>query len=247
MNGTTPRNFNCKNEELPVICGFVAQNLKRDLAGFTAYSPMFDDAYLTAYEAKIAAVEELVQPKSETIEQKVITEHIYATLEGLFSPINYVEGYLDLAGKDIPISSSDFGLVQLRKSCRVRDVENVLNLLRTVDTNIKKYNAPLTAKGLTAELAAKFAEAGTLLADDKSKKYAITSNRAALVQNNLGQLNDLNDQMTEICKIGKILYKLTDPAKLKDYTFSQLMKQVRRVDKPEENKPQEQTDESSNP
>lgn len=237
MNGNALRSYNCKNEELSVICGFSAQNLRRDLSDFTGYSPMFNEAYLTAYEAKIAAVEELVQPKSEIVEQKIITERIYSTLDGLFSPINYVEGYVDLAGKTIPISAADFGLVQLRKSARSHDVESALNLLRTVTGNLKKYKVALTAKGLTEELTDKFSGAATSLADDKNKKYALTSNRAALVQTNVDLLNDLYDQLTEICKIGKILYKTTDKAKLNDYTFSHLLKQVRRVDKPEEDKP----------
>jgi hypothetical protein len=53
-----------------------------------------------------------------------------------------------------------------------------------------------------------------------------------MVQKNLGQLNDLNDQLSEICKIGKILYKQTDHAKLNDYTVSQMIKQVARTVKP---------------
>jgi len=59
----------------------------------------------------------------------------------------------------------------------------------------------------------------------------------ALVLNNLVLLNGLYEQLTEICAIGKVLYKQTDRAKLNDYTFSYLMKQVRRVEKPEEPKP----------
>lgn len=239
MNGNPPRNYNCKDEELPVICGFVALSLKRDLEEFTSFSPMFTEAYVTGFEAKIDAAEELVQPKSETIELKVITERIYATLDGLISPINRVEGYLELAGKEIPISSADFGLVQLRKSARVRDVENVLKLLRTVEANINKYKEALSVKGLTDELTSRFGEAGDSLAEDKNQKYSLISNRTALVQNNLGQLNELNDQLTEICKIGKVLYKQTDKAKLKDYTFTQLRKQVRRTEKTEPEKPVE--------
>ena len=34
-----PRNFNCKDEELPVISRFVAFSVKRDLDDFLAYSP----------------------------------------------------------------------------------------------------------------------------------------------------------------------------------------------------------------
>lgn len=53
----------------------------------------------------------------------------------------------------------------------------------------------------------------------------------------MSQLNELNAQLAEICNIGKILFKQTDKAKLKDYTFAQLMKKVRRTEKPEEPKP----------
>jgi hypothetical protein len=244
MSTIPPRNYNCKDEELPIICGFVAFSLKRDLADFTAYSPMLNEAYVTAYEAKIVVVQELVEPKSETTELKLITEQMYSTLDGLISPINYLNGYIDLAGKAIPISATDFGLTGLRKSVKSRDVENVLKLLLTVSGNIDKYRNELTAKGLTAAVILKFTEAKTLLTDGRQKKYELISNRSAIVQNNLNLLNELYEQMTEICKIGKILYKQTDASKLKDYTFAHLLKQVRRVEKPkEEEKPEEQTQE----
>jgi len=45
----------------------------------------------------------------------------------------------------------------------------------------------------------------------------------------LGLLNDLYDQLSEILRIGKILYQQSDPAKLKDYTFTELVKQVRKT------------------
>jgi hypothetical protein len=115
-------------------------------------------------------------------------------------------------------------------------VESVLPLLLTIDSNITKYYDQLTAKGLTEPLKTKFLDARTALADDKNKRYTLVSSRAALVQNNMGMLNALHAQMVEICDIGKILFKQTDKAKLKDYTFAQLMKQVRRVNKPEEDK-----------
>jgi len=234
MNSISPRSYSCKDEELPVVCGFAAISLNRDLNDFTAFSPKFNAAYVSDYKSKIERIQDLVQPKSETVELKLITERMYATLDSLIAPLNYVDGYLKLAGKTVPISAADFGLTQLRKSIRSRDVENVLQLIHTVETNLAKYNAQLSVVGLTDTTSNKFPEAGSLLSIDKNKKYELVSNRMALVQNNLGALNELNDQLTEICNIGKILYKQTDKAKLKDYTFTQLMKQVRRNGKVEE-------------
>jgi hypothetical protein len=37
--------------------------------------------------------------------------------------MNYLSGYLNLAGSEVPVSSDDFGLLQLLKSARSRDVE----------------------------------------------------------------------------------------------------------------------------
>ncbi len=222
------RSFDCKNEELPVVCRFGAISLERDLKDFTTYSSTFDGPYLAAFKTRIEIVQELIQPNSETVALKVITDRIYQTLDGLISPINYLEGYLKLAGRQVPVSSADFGLVQLRRRVRARDLEGVLKQLHTVGENIKKYKKELMAKGLTEPLIARFTEAVQLLTDDKDKSYSLVSNRAAIVQSNMGLLNDLKNQLTEICGIGKILYKQTDQAKLKDYTFTQMMKQVRR-------------------
>jgi len=237
MNGITPRSFNCKNEELPVISGFVATSLERDQSFFTSYSPVFDTAFTDGFKAKITAVEELINPTSETLALKLINEHSYSIMDGLIGSINHLEGYIALAGKKVPVSSTDFGLTMLRKSARSRDVENVLTQLRTVNSNIAKYLNELKEKGLTDALATNFTDAVTLLTNDKKEGYKLISNRAALVQNNMGMLNDLNDQMVSICDIGKILFKQTDKAKLKDYTFAQLLKKVRRTEKPEGTKP----------
>ena len=227
MKVTVNRSFDCKNEELPVVCGFGAASLARDLGDFTAYSPLFNAAYLAAFKSKIDVVAELVQPESETLELKLLTERIYQTLDGLIAPINHLDGYLKLAGKDVPVSADDFGLVQLRKSIRSRDVENVLTLLHKVEGNIRKFKKALTTKGLTEELITRFTVAAKQLSEDKTRKYTVVSNRAAMVQKNLGLLNDLYDQFIEVCRIGKILYKQTDPAKLKDYTLARMMNQVR--------------------
>ena len=224
-------NFDFKEEELPIVCGFAANSLARDLSDFSTFSPRFDSHYLSVLESKIEVVKELVRPRTETVEQQVITERMYQMLDNLIFPINYLEGYLKLAGNQVPISPADFGLVQLRKSVRLRDVESVLQLLEMVEGNIRKYKMDLMAQGLSAALIARFTVIGKLLDEDMDKKFALVSQRYANVQKNKGLLKDLHDQLTEICHIGKLLYRQTNGAKLKDYNFSQLMYQARRSGK----------------
>lgn len=224
-------NFDFKEEELPVLCRFAANHLARDLSDFTAYSPWFDAHYLADLESRIEVVKELVRPDSETVEQQVITERMYQMLDNLIFPINYLEGYLKLAGNQVPISPADFGLVQLRKSVRQRDVESVLMLLQIVDENIKKYKNDLMTKGLSAALIARFTVISKLLDEDMDKKFALVSQRYANVQKNRGLLKELYDQLNEICSVGKILYRSANESKLKDYILSRMICQVRRIGK----------------
>jgi len=228
---TINRMYNCKDEELPVICKFSAFSFKRDVTDFTTYSQKFVDPYVIGYDAKIAVVSELVEPKSETVALKTITDRLYNTMNGLIDPINKLTGYIELAEDTIKISPVDFGLSELRKGIIAKDAESVIKSLHTINVNVIKYNDILTQQGFTAELGAKFTAAIVSVADDKQKQYEITSHRKGLVQNNLSLLNDLYKQLKQILRVGKILYRHKDAAKLKDYTFSELKKNVRKTAK----------------
>ena len=223
------RNYNCKDEELPTIGNKVLFSLKRDQADFISYSHKFENDYVTAFEAKIQVVFDLVEPKSETVQLKIITDSVYTTMDGLIDPINRVSGYMTLGKLNKIISETDFGLTQLRKSIKGRDGENVIKCLHTVNLNLEKFKTELQAQGLSAELVAKFSTAATLITDGKQKQYEIVSNRKLIVQSNLGICNDLYDQISEILSIGKILYKATDAVKLQEYTFSELKKTAKKT------------------
>jgi len=146
----------------------------------------------------------LVEPKSETVQLKIITGAVYTAMDGLIEPINRVSGYMTLGKLNKTISEADFGLTQLRKSIKGHDGENVIKcLLHTVNLNLMKFKTELEAQGLSAELVTKFSAAATLITDGKQKQYEIVSNRKITVQSNLGVCNDLYDQISEIFSIGK--------------------------------------------
>jgi hypothetical protein len=227
----TSRSYNCKDEELPVLCRFVLSGLKRDLADFTAFSPKFSETYCTNFETKIIAIEDLVSPKSETAEKKKITDRLLASMNSLLDPINRLSGYLDMAGDTIQISKVDFGLTDLRKGINTRDPEKVINRLKEVIQNIAKYKDPLVAQGLTDRMIDSLNTSYISISNDRQTQYSILTNRKAMVQSHIGMLNDLFAQMQEILNIGKILYKQTDAVKKQEYIFSELKKKVRRITK----------------
>ncbi len=231
MNLNTNRSYNCKDEELPVILRLSLISLKRDLAEFTTYSPKFSGTYLDNYESEIAKVEELLSPAAETAEMKKITDRLHAGMDVLLNHVKHLEGYLKMAGSSINLSSADFGLSLLRKGINHTDPEKVIDSLKDLNKNVAKYKTALAEQGLTDAFQAKLVEDYTLLNADRQLQYQILTNRKALVQSNVGTLNDLYDRLMEILRTGKILYQGKDPVKLQEYTFSELQKRVRRSSK----------------
>lgn len=233
MKTVSLRDYGCKDEELPTLCKFAAFSVSRDLADFSAYSPKFNPIYVKDFETTIAAAAEVIEPESETAEQKAITNRIKSTLDGLLDASNRLTGYLDLAKGKLNMTPTDFGIKHLRKSIASRDSEGAINSLHLINGSIAKYKEILSEQGLKEDLIAKFANAATSIASDKQKQYEMITHRKGIVHNNLSLLNGLYKQLTEILKTGKILYKSTDPVKRQEYTFTDMKKRVRRVAKPD--------------
>jgi len=223
------RKYKCKDGDLPVICNIAADSLESDLADFSAYSPKFTQVFLIDFRNYIEKVFEIVLPQAEIQLQKVITERMNGTLDNMTDAANRLSGYIKFSHTD----HTDFGLTLLRKAIKDGDAAGGINSLQTVIANIAHFKEALVQQGLTEELIAVFVTARKSLKEDKSKQTKIFNNRKRIVHSNLGLLNGLFDQLTEILTAGKILYKTTEPAKLQEYTFEGLKKRVRWASKPE--------------
>jgi hypothetical protein len=227
MEKENARNYKCKDEELPVVCRNASLYLRRDSADFFAFSPVFNDDYLNAFDAKINLVDELVSPKTETDELKKITKRLYLTMDSLLDPIAKIRGYLRMAKDATGMSAKDFGLTSLSQKIAARDAEGVRQNLLLVVSFLKKYREQLVAVGLNEAVIEQFAAAVPSITEDNKRQFEIVNKRKTIVQKNLKTLNDLYKQLTDVLSIGKSLYKNTDPAKAKEYVFGSLMKTVR--------------------
>jgi len=225
------RLYNCKDEELLPIGKFTVFSLKRDLTEFTAFSPKFNDEYVSETEAKISAVENLLAPQAETLAKSLISNRMNVSISGLLKPLNSLEVYLKLTAKSLGITVAGFGISALRTAVNARDPEAVVNKLRVVLANINTYKAALTEVGLSDELITGLETTLTAVETDRQQQYQILTKRKSLVQSNHTVLNDLYLRVTEIEALGKALYKGSDPVKLSEYTFTELLKKVRQVAK----------------
>lgn len=235
------RLYNCKDEELPMVGTLVCSSLETDLPDFTKYSSGFDANYVAGMKQKITLVNELIAPEEETVVRKVITSRIYATMSNLTDPVNRLEGYVTLAHDALQMSPADFGISKLRQGIKSRDVGDVLDALHLISDHIIRYKEPLVQKGLTEEIIASFINSSTSLSSDKTEQYRILNNRKAIVQNNIATLNNLYEHITEVMKIGKILFK-NDAVKMQQYTFSTVLKSVHHNTKGNSNNDNQSTD-----
>jgi hypothetical protein len=224
----TNRQYSCKNEELLPISKFTLFSLKRDIAEFTAFSNQFNEQYVIDLEAVIKQVESVIEPEADTLALKLLTQKNEQYFLDLQKELLIIEGYLKLAKKEIKITPSAFGLTSLRKSYYKHDLEAVLNGIKIVTANVQTYSATLEAKGMPVTLIKTMQDIHVAIAENKQKQFEIRTGRADLVQNNQQVLNNLYFRLSEIYTIGKVLYKTSNPAKYNDYTFTKLLKKVRR-------------------
>ncbi|MDR1581768.1 MAG: hypothetical protein LBS55_00670 [Prevotellaceae bacterium] len=227
MKTSETRNYNCKDEELPTICRNALFCLKRDLADFAAFSPVFSEDYVNTFTDKINRIDELVLPKTETDELKKITKRLYLTMDNLLEPIAKIRGYLFLAKDTVGTSAKDFGLSVLNRKIANRDSEGVRQNLLIVNSFLEKYREQLVAVGFSDAIIEQFNVAVSSITDDNQLQFNIVSKRKIIVQDNISALNDLYAQLMNILNIGKSLYKNTNPLKSKEYTYNSLKKSVR--------------------
>lgn len=227
MNSINVRSYPCKDEELPVICRYSVLNFKRDHPEFSAFSPKFNAEYIAAYEVKIAEAQELVAPEAERAESKKISARMGVTMSELQKDLKSLEVYIDMANGSINLSAADFGLSDLRKGIAKTDPEQVIDRLKDLNQKVVKYKVQLAEQGFSDALQEKLTSAYASLNADRQLQYQTIANRQALVQSNIGTLNALYNQLKLILKTGKALFP-NDPLKVKEYTFSELKKRVRR-------------------
>ena len=232
MNIQNQRNYNCKNEELPVMGRFLLFSLRNDLPVFTNFSPKYNDEYVVNFEQLILNTTEVVEPRSEILLQKEITAAIFSTLAGLIEPANKLKVYLRLANGDVNLSNVAFGLVELRKCINGNNAEGALKILNVIQGNLAKYRERLMAHGLTDELIALFDSAAKSVAANKQKQYELFLNRKKIVENNLNLFNGLYKEICDILAVGKAIFQNAGITKRQEYTFTDLKKRVRVASKP---------------
>ena len=220
------KNFKCKHEEVPVIAGFAATSLRRDMSAFSDYSSLFSESYAAELDSRSKTCYEMIKSGAITSQIKQVTQQMSDKVQSLRLSLNKTEGYLDLAKGSLDIAVEDFGLKAIRACINVGDTEGVIMKGHNLVTVLTRNQAALLAKGMKADFVTSLTtlidEIATLNKDQNSK----LSERNQTTNDNIKEFNDLWEMVATVLKTGKLLYRGVDDVKLKDYTLDQLLKRI---------------------
>lgn len=232
------KKFNIPVEDLPVIAGFVAKSFESNSTTFTDYSPDFQQPYLSNYQAKITVVEDIVFPEKIIKEIKVVTERMNASMDATRDKLNRLEGYLSRA-INLTLKPEDFGIKGVRDAISRKDAEKFCFYMGKLITNVDANFDAISAKGFTAAAKDFLVNTKKSVKADNDLQNIKANEKSDLVEDNLAILNDLWDNMSDILKNGKILFKNSDKSKTGEFTLTALKTRVKQERKTKVTPPEE--------
>jgi len=221
--------INCRIEELPFLARFILDSFNRDEDDFIAFSPKYKNPFAANALAQIALVEELINPKKLTGEMKQLTRKLGEGFTHCRNLLNKLERYLDMAASDkleLTMAPADFGIKALRNEVNLKNDEGVVLKLRSLQQNLGDNVTVLVTTGYTLEVQTELANLIEDMSENSVAQTRKKKEREKLVKDNMGQLNKLWALAVDLMKSGKAIYKEKDKGKIKDYTYTELIKDV---------------------
>ncbi len=214
-------------EEIPTLGQFTKDAYNRDILDFQGYKPLkYVAGFLTNFDLKATAVNNLINPLALLSELGIITLRIDTNMLALRPLMDKLEGYVrDATG--LTVQKKDFGMSQVRKAVNKGDQEKLNSALALLLQNITANNAALTTAGMPASIVTDVTSLKTSLFNDNASQNSKMTQKALLVTDNMDKINEFCKILKDIWADGKSLYKTSNKTKLKDYTNAQLINRIR--------------------
>ena len=219
--------FNCKQEEFIPIMEQAWRSINRDKAQFTLFATKYTDIYLTNTGKAITDLKLLIHPNVMVAEGKEYTKTVNKMMEDLRPSLNAVESYVIKAGGSLTAAPSDFGFTPIREEISAHNKEGVVDKLEALLQLIIRNLEPIQAQGFTEVKKTQFETEVANLATFSIDRGQQIQDTAKNIRKYNKELKTLMAEVMSICKDGKIIFATTAPEKVKDYTFTQLLKLVR--------------------
>lgn len=219
----------CKLEEVSPIAKIILKQFAIDQTEIVKLYPNYNAAYVTTIETKFTKVDALINPSLLIGKISQATQSINTEASALLPQLNIFEGYVNRA-KNLSVEPKYFGISSIRVAINKENIEGVIDGL---DTFIKVIadgtnQAKLIAEGMTAQQIAYLSTTKSSLLNKKTDRTLLSNQKENLVKDNYVLINSLWADLTDLCDVGKRVFKNTNPKKVKNYTMNNLIGEVRR-------------------
>ncbi len=219
--------FNGRLEDVAPMARLLWASYLRDKADFVDLLPDdYTKAFDEAFPKKLEAVEKLVSSATQQGKGMVFTAAIQELYDGLPELLNRLEARVRRA-EGLTVPAKKFGVSAAREARNHEDKEALADDLKTLLQNVAENQEALAKKGQKPADTKKIQDLYDDLVTNATSQGTNTSTRRLLTQDNVKVINALEMPMQEIFDDGKAIYERSNPAKLKDYTYKQLLKRVR--------------------
>lgn len=219
--------LNCRQEEIIPVSELVWKSCIRDKAKFSTFSPMYNELFFTTEDKAIKDLKLLIHPQVMVAEGKEYTKEINKMMEAFRPRLNAIESYVEKADGQLTAAPADFGFKIIRNNISAGNKEGVVEHLEVLIQLVTRNQEAIRLQGLTEEAQTELETATTELDAYSIQKGTQIQDTGKLVIKYGKELKSLKSRIMSICKDGKIISAQTEPEKVKDYTFTQVLKLVR--------------------
>ena len=220
--------FTCRFDEVAPLARLLWASYQRDQANFVDLLP--DDytaAFNTDFTKRLGAVEKLVASSVQQAKGMVFTAEIQDLYDALPELLNRLEARVRRA-EGLTVPAKKFGIGDARAARNQNDKEELAADLNTLLQNVAANKTALETKGQKTADTKKIQDLYDALVTNSTAQGTNTSTQRQLTQANVETINELEALMQHLFDDGKSLYERSDKTRLKDYTYKQLLKLVRR-------------------
>ncbi len=219
--------FQCRIEELSVLGASVHNSLVRDANDFARYLA-FNSPFPEDFLLKTQEVINVVSPVVIIGQLKMVTFRLLTNSYGLRALLNSAEVYFKSAGSSLDVAVKDMGLHAVRVSIDLGDTEQLLLDGNVLNQNIARNDDALDDVGMTEEMQEALVEAFEVISVDNLLQTSLRGTRSSTTESDMVLYNDYwRTYVSPTLVAGKLIYKISKPAKAKDYTASRLISYMR--------------------
>ncbi len=223
--------FNCRIEEVPIIGNFVYSSFGRDTSAFAPYTD-YDAPFPANFLSALNGVRAAALPVVLNNQMKQVTFNLLTDMYGVRAKVNDAEIYFFNAGSTLNVSPKDMGQSAVRRAVNRGDVEALVTAMIGMNQLIASNSNALIAKGFTLiKQNALVTTAGNLFRDNNIQNTLYEQKIDLAVTNMVLYNNFWSTYVGPVCLTGKLIFKVTNKSKAKEYTISALKGRIRADEK----------------